>query len=117
MTVRQQTESAAAKGFKSWVVRHPVVAFVALASWLSWLAWLPGLLGFGGTVSLLIGGLGQLVAALLVTRCISASVRAWWRPVWRCASLVGQLRINRTMSDGYGTSATAREAVTGLRPS
>lgn len=34
-------------------------------------------------VSLLIGGLGPLVAGLVVTRYIGASVRAWWRPVWR----------------------------------
>lgn len=83
MTVLRQTEPAAAKGFRSWVVRNPVVAFVALAYGFSWLAWLPGLLGLGGMVSLLIGGLGPLVAGLVVTRYIGESVRAWWRPVWR----------------------------------
>jgi uncharacterized protein len=70
---------------RRWVQRHPVVAFVALAYVLSWLIWLPALLGFGGAAAVVVGGLGPLVAALVVTRYTGDSVRAWARPIarWR----------------------------------
>jgi uncharacterized protein len=62
---------------KRWVQRHPVVAFVALAYTVSWLTWLPALLGLGGVALIILGGLGPLVAAWVVTRYTSSSVRAW----------------------------------------
>ena len=67
---------------RGWVQRHPVIAFVALAYTLSWL---PALLGFGGAAAVVVGGLGPLVAALVVTRYTGDSVRAWARPIarWR----------------------------------
>jgi membrane protease YdiL (CAAX protease family) len=70
---------------RRWVQRHPVIAFVALAYTLSWLTWLPALLGFGGAAAVVVGGLGPLVAALVVTRYTGDSVRAWARPIarWR----------------------------------
>lgn len=70
---------------RRWVQRHPVIAFVALAYTLSWLTWLPALLGFGGAAAVVVGGLGPMVAALVVTRYTGDSVRAWARPIarWR----------------------------------
>ena len=52
---------------------------------MSWLVWLPTLLGVGGVGLIILGGLGPLVAALLVTRYTGGSVRAWARSIvrWR----------------------------------
>jgi uncharacterized protein len=74
-----------AEGLARWTQRHPVIAFVALAYTLSWLTWLPALLGFGGIALIVLGGLGPLVAALVVTRYTGSSVRAWARQIvrWR----------------------------------
>ncbi|MGH8840716.1 MAG: hypothetical protein ACRDVO_15885, partial [Jiangellaceae bacterium] len=79
---------------RRWVQRHPVIAFVALAYTLSWLTWLPVLLGFGGAAAVVVGGLGPLVAALVVTRYTGDSVRAWARPIarWRVACPLLPLR-------------------------
>jgi uncharacterized protein len=73
------------ESLRTWVQRHPVAAFVALAYTLSWLTWLAALLGFGGAAAIVVGGLGPLVAALVVTRYTGDSVRAWVRPIarWR----------------------------------
>jgi len=73
------------QGVRRWVQRHPVIAFVALAYTLSWLTWLPALLGFGGIAVIILGGLGPLVAAVVVTRYTGGSVRTLARPIarWR----------------------------------
>jgi uncharacterized protein len=72
-------------GLHGWVQRHPVIAFVALAYTVSWLTWLPALLGLGGIALIILGGLGPLVAAWIVTRCTDSSVRAWAQQIvrWR----------------------------------
>jgi uncharacterized protein len=72
-------------GLHRWVQQRPVMAFVVLAYTLSWLTWLPALLGFGGTALIILGGLGPLVAALIITRYTGSSVRAWARQIvrWR----------------------------------
>jgi membrane protease YdiL (CAAX protease family) len=77
------------EGMRRWVQRHPVVAFVALAYTVSWLTWWPALLGLGGVALIILGGLGPLVAAWVVTRHTGSSVRAWalqiirWRVPFR----------------------------------
>ena len=82
--LREPTE-----GLARWVRGHPVVAFVALAYAVSWLTWLPALLGFGGIALIILGGLGPLVAALLVTRYTGSSVLAWARQIIRWRVPVG----------------------------
>jgi uncharacterized protein len=79
------TPTEPTNGLHPWVKRHPVIAFVALAYTLSWLTWLPALLGLGGTALIILGGLGPLVAAWVVTRYTGSSVRAWARQIirWR----------------------------------
>jgi membrane protease YdiL (CAAX protease family) len=66
---------------RAWVGRHPFPTFVALAYASSWSFWLLAWAG-GGTVALLIGGLGPMIAAGIVTRATGGSLRAWLRPVW-----------------------------------
>jgi membrane protease YdiL (CAAX protease family) len=61
--------------------RHPFPAFVGLAYAFSWSFWLLAWVG-GGRILLLIGGLGPLIAAGIVTRATGGSLRAWLRPVW-----------------------------------
>ena len=84
-TVVRQSTAVSTGALRGWVERRPVIAFVVLAYTLSWLSWLPGLLGFGGLVAVIVGGLGPLVAAMVVTRFLGGSVRAWVRPIarWR----------------------------------
>jgi hypothetical protein len=65
-----------------WVERHPFATFVGLAYAFSWSFWLLAGVG-GGSVPLLVGGLGPLVAAGVVTRLTGGSLRSWLRPVWR----------------------------------
>jgi uncharacterized protein len=72
-----------------WVQGHPVVAYVALAYTLSWLTWLPALLGVGGIALIILGGLGPLVAALVVTRYAGFSFRAWALQIVRWRVPVG----------------------------
>jgi membrane protease YdiL (CAAX protease family) len=64
------------------VERHPFAAFVALAYALSWTLWVLAALG-GGTVPFLLGALGPMAAAAVVTRRTGGSLRAWIAPVWR----------------------------------
>jgi membrane protease YdiL (CAAX protease family) len=66
---------------RAWVGRHPFVAFVGLAYVFSWSCWVLSSAG-GGRVTFLIGGLGPLIAAGIVTRLTGGSLRAWLRPVW-----------------------------------
>lgn len=67
---------------RDWVGRHPFLAFVGLAYAFSWSCWLLAGVG-GGTIPFLIGGLGPVIAAGVVTRVTGGSLRAWLRPVWR----------------------------------
>lgn len=64
-----------------WVRRHPFAAFVAIAYAISWTLWLVAALG-GGTVPFLLGALGPMAAAAVVTRLRGDSVAAWIRPAW-----------------------------------
>jgi membrane protease YdiL (CAAX protease family) len=76
----QEQASAA----RAWVGRHPFPAFVGLAYAFSWSFWLLAS-GGGGRIPFLIGGLGPMIAAGIVTRVTGGSLRAWLRPVlkWR----------------------------------
>ena len=67
---------------RAWVARHPFATFVVLAYAFSWSCWLLAAVG-GGRIPFLIGGLGPLVAAGVVTRLTGGSLRAWLRPAWR----------------------------------
>ncbi len=67
---------------QSWVVTHPFLAFVALAYAISWTLWGLAAAG-GGRIPLLLGGLGPLVAAGIVTTMTGGSLRAWLRPAWK----------------------------------
>lgn len=63
---------------------HPFLAFVFFAYGISWTLWLTSYLG-GGTVPFLLGVLGPMTAAGLVTWWSGGSLRGWLRPVlhWR----------------------------------
>ena len=65
-----------------WVARHRFIAFVALAYAISWSLWLGAAAG-GGQALFLLGGLGPMAAAAIVTAVSGGSLIAWIRPVWR----------------------------------
>jgi membrane protease YdiL (CAAX protease family) len=67
---------------RGWVNRHRFLAFVGLAYAFSWSCWLLAGAG-GGRIPFLIGGLGPMIAAGVVTQVTGSSLRAWLRPVWR----------------------------------
>jgi CAAX protease family protein len=67
---------------RAWVGRHRFLAFVGLAYAFSWSCWLLAAVG-GGRIPFLLGGLGPMIAAGVVTRVTGGSLRAWLRPVWR----------------------------------
>jgi membrane protease YdiL (CAAX protease family) len=67
---------------RAWVIRHPFTTFVVLAYAFSWSFWGLAAAG-GGTIPLLLGGLGPLVAAGAATSMTGGSLRAWLRPAWR----------------------------------
>jgi len=69
---------------RAWVGRHPFLTFVGLTYVFSWSCWLLAGMG-GGTIPFLIGGLGPMIAAGVVTRVTEGSLRAWLGPVrrWR----------------------------------
>jgi membrane protease YdiL (CAAX protease family) len=68
-------------GRDPWVRRHSFVAFVLLAYAISWTLWLISAVG-GGTVPFLLGALGPMGAALVVTHLRGDSLVSWIRPVW-----------------------------------
>jgi membrane protease YdiL (CAAX protease family) len=69
---------------RSWVAGDQILSFFLLAYAISWSLWGIAALGSGQVVFLL-GGLGPLVSALLITRLSGRSVREWLRSllVWR----------------------------------
>lgn len=67
---------------RQWVGRHRFVAFVALAYTISWGLWLVAANG-GGQIPFLLGALGPMAAAAIVTAWTGESPLAWIRPVWR----------------------------------
>ena len=80
-------ESAAANAANQadpepWVRRHSFVAFVGLAYAISWTLWLISAAG-GGIVPFLLGALGPMAAAAIVTHLRGDSLATWIRPVWR----------------------------------
>lgn len=64
-----------------WVARHRFITFVGLTYGLSWSLWLVSALG-GGQVPFLLGALGPMTAAAIVTVASGGSLLAWIRPVW-----------------------------------
>jgi membrane protease YdiL (CAAX protease family) len=70
-----------AKTKELWVRRHPVLAFVGLTYAISWTLWLIAAAG-GGTIPFLLGALGPMAAAGVVTHLRGESVKDWIRPVW-----------------------------------
>jgi CAAX protease family protein len=77
-----QRQGSRGRAVHAWVDRHPFPTFVGLAYAFSWSFWLLAGAG-GGRVPFLIGGLGPMIAAGVVTRLTGGSLRAWLRPVWR----------------------------------
>lgn len=69
---------------RTWVAGHQLISFFLLAYAISWTVWGAAALGAGQTVFLL-GGLGPLASALIVTRLSGGSVLGWIRSllVWR----------------------------------
>jgi membrane protease YdiL (CAAX protease family) len=65
----------------SWLQRHPVLAFVALAYAISWTLWLIAAAG-GGTIPFLLGVFGPMAAAAIVTHLSGDSLYEWLRPIW-----------------------------------
>ena len=66
---------------RTWVHAHRFVVFVVLAYAISWSLWLLG--SAVGQVAIVLGGLGPLAAAAIVTIWSGESLRAWLRPVWK----------------------------------
>jgi uncharacterized protein len=67
-----------------WVVRHSFATFVLVAYGISWSLWGVAAVG-GGRIPFLLGALGPMAAAALVTRWTGESLRAWLAPAlsWR----------------------------------
>ncbi|MEV0283731.1 type II CAAX endopeptidase family protein [Kribbella sp. NPDC050820] len=84
VTSRAEPGLPAGRGPRDLVARHPFAAFVIIAYGISWTLWVTSYLG-GGQVPFLLGVLGPMTAAGLVTWWTGGSVRAWLRPVlhWR----------------------------------
>jgi membrane protease YdiL (CAAX protease family) len=72
------------RGLRSVIMGHPLTSFFVIAYAISWSLWGIAALGAGQVVFLL-GGLGPLASALIVTRLSGASVVGWIRSllVWR----------------------------------
>jgi membrane protease YdiL (CAAX protease family) len=73
---------------RTFVVRHPLVAFFLLAFAFSWACWAVPALGYRdgvGAVLFIAGVFGPFVAAATVTRLAGHSVRSWFKGlfVWR----------------------------------
>jgi membrane protease YdiL (CAAX protease family) len=70
--------------FRGLIARHQLISFFALAYLISWSLWGLSALG-GGRVVFLLGGLGPLISAVVVTRLSGRSLRQWLRTllVWR----------------------------------
>ncbi len=65
-----------------WVGQHRFLTFVVLAYAVSWSLWLIAANG-GGYIPFLLGALGPMAAAAIVTVWSGGSLAAWIRPVWR----------------------------------
>jgi uncharacterized protein len=73
---------------RTFVVRHPFLAFFLLAFGFSWACWTVPALGYrdgAGAVLFIAGVFGPFVAAATVTRLTGDSVRSWFKGlfVWR----------------------------------
>lgn len=80
--VRAPARSDQASRVRDWVRRHRFLAFVLLAYGFSWSLWLVAGNG-GGEIPFLLGALGPMAAAAIVTVWTGGSLAAWIRPVWR----------------------------------
>lgn len=66
--------------------RHPLAAYFALAFAFSWACWSVPALGYRdglGAALLVLGGFGPMVAAVIMTRLTGASVKAWFKGLFR----------------------------------
>lgn len=82
---RQETSVSGGRTAR-WVRAHPVPAFFGLAFAISWTAWIPWALGYQsgiGGVLFIIGALGPLTSAAVLTRLAGGSVGAWARGILR----------------------------------
>ena len=75
-------QPARPKSGNRWVDRHRFLTFVVLAYAISWSLWLISAVG-GGRVPFLLGALGPMAAAAIVTAWTGHSLAAWIRPLWR----------------------------------
>lgn len=69
---------------RAWIAGHQLISFFLLSYAISWTLW--GVAGLGaGQAVFLLGGLGPLASALIVTRLSGSSVLGWVRSllVWR----------------------------------
>src|SRR3712207_6223797 len=74
--------STARSTTRTWVDRHRFLTFVVLAYGISWSLWAVAAAG-GGRIPFLLGALGPMAAAAIVTAWSGHSLAAWIRPVWR----------------------------------
>lgn len=74
-------QAVAGHGLGRWVGRHRFLAYVVIAYAISWSLWLVSSLG-GGQIPFLLGVLGPMVAAAIVTMVSGGSLMKWLRPVW-----------------------------------
>jgi CAAX protease family protein len=71
----------------TWIRRHRLILYFGLTYAISWPLWLLSRLAGGtvGTVLLVVGGFGPLVAAAITIRCSGGSLTEWLRGIvrWR----------------------------------
>jgi len=84
MSTDDSTVSPEVRHTRTWIARHQLISFFLIAYAISWTLWGLAAIG-GGQVIFLLGGLGPLASALIVTRLSGNSVREWVRSllVWR----------------------------------
>lgn len=72
--------------FRTWIGRHPLLAFFVFAFAFSWLFWLGPALGLRGPIGVLllyVGVFGPAAAAAAITRLSGGSLRVWFRDLVR----------------------------------
>jgi membrane protease YdiL (CAAX protease family) len=74
------------KGYREWIARHPVAAFVVGAYGFTWFWWTPSMLGFEGalvSLAMFVGAFGPAISGATMIRLGNGSARGWMRAQFR----------------------------------